>query len=147
ITLARLLDVVLEAPEYQSYSGRAQLLRKALPWAPKDFGGVAAALDLDPDKPRKPLPFVGHGFMVLDGYGRVSASPGSQFYVLDPVTQHLHPREARSIEIGDAVFVMSDSIREEIEAVLREKDERGRTLEEALVDQYKVYVKAGLETL
>jgi hypothetical protein len=147
VTLTRLLAVVLDATEYQAYQERTALLKRALPWAPKDFGGIGAALGLDPDKPRKALPFVGHGFMLLDGYGQVAAGPGTQFYVLDPVSQQLHPREARSIEVGDAVFVMSDTIREEIEAVLREKDERGRTLEQALVDQYKAYVKAGIETL
>jgi hypothetical protein len=147
LTLGRSLAVVLEAPEYSRYHSRADLLHKALPWAPKDFGGLSAALSLDPDKPRLALPFTGQGYLLLDDYGKVSASPGSQFYVLDPVTQQLHPREARSIDEGDAVFVMSDAIREEIEAVLREKDERGRTLEQALVDQYKATVKKGIETL
>jgi hypothetical protein len=85
--------------------------------------------------------------LIVLRYGKVSASPGSQFYVLDPVSQQLHPREARSIDEGDAVFVMSDAIREEIEAVLREKDERGRTLEQALVDHYNGTVKKGIETL
>ena len=85
--------------------------------------------------------------MLLDGYGKLSAGPGSQFYVLDPVSHKLAPREARAIEIGDAVFVMADAIREEIEAALREKDDKGRTLEQSLVDQYKLTVKKGVETL
>ena len=40
-----------------------------------------------------------------------------------------------------------DSIREEIEGLLREKDEKGRTLEQAMVDHYKVIVKHGVEAL
>jgi hypothetical protein len=42
---------------------------------------------------------------------------------------------------------MPDTIREEIEATLREKDEKGRTLEQSLVDQYKLTVKKGVEAL
>ena len=42
---------------------------------------------------------------------------------------------------------MPDAIREEIEAALREKDDKGRTLEQAMVDQYKATVKKGIETL
>ena len=145
--LSRTLNIVIEANEYSAYHPRVSSLKNALPWAPKDFGGISAALALDPDRARQALPFSGQGYLELDGYGKVAASPGSQFYVLDPVSQELHPREARSIDEGDAVFVMSDSIREEIEALLREKDELGRTLEQALVDQYKAIVRKGIETL
>jgi hypothetical protein len=147
LTLKRSLDVVLDADEFVAYRARTSLLLNALPWVPEELGGVATALSLDADKPRGALPFVGHGYLLLDGYGPVSASQGTQFYVLDHASQQLHPREARSIEVGDSVFVMSASIREEIEALLREKDERGRTLEQALVDQYKAIVKFGIETL
>jgi hypothetical protein len=102
---------------------------------------------LDLDRPRTALPFVGQGYLLLDGYGKVAAGPGTTFYVLDPVGQSLSPHEARSIDEGDAVFVMSDAIREEIEAVLREKDERGRTFEQSMVDQYKAIVRSGIATL
>jgi hypothetical protein len=105
LTLSRSLAVVLEAQEYARFHERASMLHKALPWTPKDFGGLPAALGLDPDKPRLALPLTGQGYLLLDGYGKISASPGSQFYVLDPVSQQLHPREARSIDDGDAVFV------------------------------------------
>ncbi len=147
VTLNRILNAVVGMQEYGAYQARIKQLQAALPTAPKELGGVTAALKLDPDKPRAALPFVGQGYLLLDGYGRVAAGPGTTFYVLDPVTQELTPHEARSIEIGDAVFVMSDQIREEIEAVLREKDDKGRTLEQAMVDQYKVYVKSGIEAL
>jgi len=147
LTLRRTLDVVVNAEEFAAFEERTVLLKKALPWIPGELGGVGVALSLDPDKPRGALPFVGHGYLLLDGYGPVSASFGSQFYVLDPATQQLHAREARSIEVGDSVFVMSASIREEIEALLREKDEGGRTFEQALVDQYKAIVKSGIEGL
>jgi hypothetical protein len=147
LTLKRSLDVVTDAPEYAAFSDRARLLKNALPWVPDELGGIAAALSLDPDRPRGALPFIGNGYLLLDGYGQVSASPGTQFYVLDPATQQLHPREARSIEVGDSVFVMSAGICEEIEALLREKDERGRTLEQTLVDHYKEIVKTGIEKL
>jgi hypothetical protein len=147
LTLRRSLEVVLDVAEYAVYRERTSRLMRALPWVPDEVGGVATALGLDADKPRGALPFVGHGYLLLDGYGPVPASPGAQFYVLDPASQQLHPREARSIEVGDSVFVMSASIQEEIEALLREKDERGRTLEQALVDQYKAIVKSGVETL
>lgn len=147
LTLSKLLEVVSNATEYARYHDRIAMLKGALPWAPKEFGGVAAALALDPDRPRRALPFTGQGYLLLDGYGKVSAGQGSLFYVVDPFTQQLVPREARSIEAGDAVFVMSDAIREEIEALLREKDERGRTLEQAMVDHYKTIVKTGIDTL
>jgi hypothetical protein len=42
---------------------------------------------------------------------------------------------------------MPDGIREDIEAALREKDDHGRTLEQALVDHYKATVKKGLTAL
>jgi hypothetical protein len=147
LTLSKLLEVVCKATEYACYHDRIDMLKSALPWAPKEFGGIAAALALDPDRPHRALPFTGQGYLLLDGYGKVSAGQGSLFYVVDPLTQQLVPREARSIEAGDAVFVMSDAIREEIEALLREKDERGRTLEQAMVDHYKTIVKGGIETL
>ena len=123
------------------------MLQNALPWTPKEFGALSTAFGLDVDRRHGALPFTGQGYLLLDGYGKLSAGPGSQFYVLDPVSHQLLPREARAIEIGDAVFVMPDAIREEIEATLREKDEKGRTLEQALVDQYKLTVKKGVETL
>lgn len=147
VTLTRTLNVVVGMPEYRTYESRIAKLEASLPRAPRELGDIAAALKLDPDKPRLALPFVGQGYLLLDDYGKVSAGPGTTFYVLDPVSQELAPHEARSVEIGDAVFVMSDHIREEIEAVLREKDDRGRTLEQSMVDQYKAYVKTGIETL
>jgi hypothetical protein len=147
LTIKRSLELVTDIPEYAAFSDRVRVLKNALPWIPHELGGIAAALNLDPDKPRGALPFTGHGHLLLDGYGPVSASPGTQFYVVDPATQQLHPREARSIEVGDSVFVMSADIREEIEALLREKDEQGRTLEQALVDHYKEIVKSGIEKL
>jgi hypothetical protein len=147
IVLRRVLDVALRLPEYEPYHGRAQALRDALPWSPREVGGVKAAFALDADRPRKALPFVTSGHLTLDGYGSIAAGPWSMFYVLDPATQRLAPREARSIDVGDGVFVMPDSIREEIEGLLREKDEKGRTLEQAMVDHYKVIVKHGVEAL
>lgn len=147
LTLKRTLGTVLEGPEYAAYSDRTEMLLKALPWVAKDMGRLSAALGLDADRSRSALPFVGQGYLLLDGYGKVAAGPRSQFYVLDPVTHQLAPREARAIDIGDAVFVMSDFIREEIEAALREKNDKGRTLEQALVDQYKATVKKGIEDL
>lgn len=148
VTLRRTLDLILEFPEFATYHQRTTLLRNALTWAPRDFGGIATALGLDLDKPRNPVPFTGQGYLLLDGYGKVAAAgPGTQFYVLDPITQQLQPREARSIDNGDAVFVMPDDIREEIESILREKDDRGRTLEQQLVDQYKTIVKNGIASL
>jgi hypothetical protein len=147
LTLTRILGVALQGGEYAPYRERVELLLNALPWVPKEFGGLAEALGLDGDRPRAPLPFKGQGYLLLDGYGKISAGPGSQFYVLDPVSHQLVPREARSIDLGDAVFVMTDSIRDEIEAALREKDEKGRTLEQSLVDQYKATVKKGIEAL
>ena len=147
VTLERSLDVVKDISEYAAFRDRAVLLKEALPWVPDEIGGIGAALNLDPDRPRRALPFAGHGYLLLDGFGQLSASPGSQFYVLDPASQALHPREARSIEVGDCVFVMSPAIRDEMEALLREKDEKGRTLEQALVDQYKALVQKGVEEL
>jgi hypothetical protein len=147
VTLNRILSAALQGGEYIDYNERADLLLKALPWVAKDLGGLSTALSLDVDRSRAALPFRGQGYLLLDGYGNIAAGPGSQFYVLDPVTHQLAPREARAIDIGDAVFVMSDMIREEIEATLREKDEKGRTLEQALVDQYKSTVKKGVERL
>jgi hypothetical protein len=147
VALERSLDVVKDISEYAAFRERTILLKEALPRAPTEFGGLGAALHLDPDRSRKALPFSGHGYLLLDGYGQLSASPGSQFYVLDAATQQLHPRDARSLEVGDCVFVMSPAIRDEIEALLREKDERGRTLEQALVDQYKAIVRKGVDDL
>jgi hypothetical protein len=147
VTLERSLEVVKNVTEYAAFRDRAVLLKNALPWAPAEIGGLAAALNLDPVRPRRALPFSGHGYLLLDGYGQLPASPGSQFYVLDPATQQLHPREARGIEVGDCVFVMSPGIRDEIEALLREKDEKGRTLEQALVHQYKALVRKGADDL
>ncbi|WP_258582134.1 hypothetical protein [Mesorhizobium sp. AR02] len=147
LTLNRTLSAALQGPEYAAYSDRTELLLKALPWVAKDMGRLSAALGLDADRSRAALPFVGQGYLLLDGYGKIPAGPRSQFYVLDPVTHQLAPREARAIDIDDAVFVMSDIIREEIEAALREKNEKGRTLEQALVDQYKATVKKGIEDL
>ena len=147
VSVGRILNAVNGMPEYHAFQDRIGRLATALPPAPKEVGDISVALKLDPDRPRIALPFVGHGYMLLDGYGRVAAGPGTMFYVLDPVSQELHPHEARSVDVGDAVFVMSDSIREEIEAILREKDDRGRTLEQAMVDQYKAYVKSGIERL
>jgi hypothetical protein len=135
-TLHRTLKAVPADAEYAVYRERSELLLSALPWTPKEFGAFSTALRLDVDRPRGAVPFTGQGYLLLDGYGKLSAGPGSQFYVLDPVSHQLAPREARAIEIGDAVFVMPDSIRDEIEAALREKDEKGRTLEQSLVDQY-----------
>jgi hypothetical protein len=146
LTLSRVLDAAV-ADEYALYAERVGLLRKALPWVAKEYGGLSVAHGLDSDRSPIALPFVGHGFLVLDGYGKIAAGPGSQFYVLDPASHRLAPKEARSIDSGDAVFVMPDAIREEIEAALREKDDKGRTLEQALVDQYKATVKKGIETL
>ena len=146
-TLHRTLKAVPADAEYAVYRERIELLLSALPWTPKEFGAFSTALGLDVDRRRGAVPFTGQGYLLLDGYGKLSAGPGSQFYVLDPVSHQLAPREARAIEIGDAVFVMPDSIREEIEAALREKDDKGRTLEQSLVDQYKVTVKKGVETL
>jgi hypothetical protein len=128
----RTLKAVPNDGAYAIYRERVEWLLKALPWTPKEFGAFS---------------FVGQGYLLLDGYGKLPAGPGSQFYVLDPVSHQLAPREARAIEFGEAVFVMPDSIREEIEAALREKDDKGRTLEQSLVDQYKVTVKKGVETL
>lgn len=147
ITIKRILGAANEMKEYAAYHGRIRQLQEALPNAPKELGDITVALTLDPDKPRAALPFVGHGYLLLDGYGRIAAGPNTILYFLDPVTQDLAPHEARSVDIGDAVFVMSDHVREEIEAVLREKDDKGRTLEQAMVDQYKVYVKAGIDAL
>jgi hypothetical protein len=147
VTLERILDAVAAAKEYHVYEKRIQHLKSALPRPPKEVGDVSVALRLDLDRPRAALPFVGQGYLLLDGYGKVAAGPGTTFYVLDPVGQSLSPHEARSIDEGDAVFVMSDAIREEIEAVLREKDERGRTFEQSMVDQYKAIVRAGIAAL
>jgi hypothetical protein len=146
LTLSRVLDVAV-SEEYAPYAERIGFLRKALPWVAKEYGGLSVAHGLDSDRFRSALPFVGHGYLVLDGYGKIAAGPGSQFYVLDPASHRLAPREARSIDIGDAVFVMPDAIRGEIEAALREKDDKGRTLQQALVDQYKATVKKGVESL
>jgi hypothetical protein len=146
-TLHRILKAVPADAEYAVFRERVELLLSALPWTPKEFGVFSTALALDVDRRRGAVPFTGQGYLLLDGYGKLSAGPGSQFYVLDPVAHQLVPREARAIEIGDAVFVMPDSIREEIEAVLRDKDDKGRTLEQSLVDQYKVTVKKGVEIL
>jgi hypothetical protein len=146
-TVHRIVKAVPVDEAYALYRERGQLLLDALPWTPKDFGNFAAAQDLDVDRPRGTTVFTGQGYLLLDGYGKLSAGPGSQLYVLDPVSHQLAPREARAIEIGDAVFVMPDTIREEIEATLREKDEKGRTLEQSLVDQYKAAVKKGVGTL
>jgi hypothetical protein len=146
-TLHRILKAVPADAEYVVYRERVELLLSALPWTPKEFGAFSTALGLDVDRRRGSGPFTGQGYLLLDGYGKLSAGPGSQFYVLDPVSHQLAPREARAIDIGDTVFVMPDSIREEIEAALREKDDKGRTLEQSLVDQYKVTVKKGVETL
>jgi len=147
LTLKDTLERVSEIPEYAVYRDRMVQLMNALPRAPKELGSLRTAFGLDPDRPRGLLPFTGQGYLLLDGHGRVGASPGTLFYVLDPVTHQLHPHEARSLEIGDSVFVMSDAIRDEIEALLREKDEQGRTLEQSLVDQYKALVRAGIENL
>lgn len=146
-TLYRILKAVPADAEYAVFRERVEWLLGALPRTPKEFGAFSTAHALDVDRRRGALPFTGQGYLLLDGYGKISAGPGSQFYVLDPVSHQLAPREARSIEIGDSVFVMLDSIREEIEAVLREKDDKGRTLEQSLVDQYKATVKKGVETL
>jgi hypothetical protein len=123
-TLHRTLKSVPIDSEYALYRERSELLLNALPWTPKEFGAFSTALGLDADWRRGAVPFTGQGYLLPDGYGKLSAGPGSQFYVLDPVSHQLAPREARAIEIGDAVFVMPDSIREEIEAVLREKTTR-----------------------
>lgn len=147
VMLRRALEIALRLTEYAPYHHRVQALRDALPWAPREFGGLRASFALDADRVRKALPFTAGGHLVLDGYGKIAAGPGSTFYVLDPISQRLTPREARSIDIGDGVFVMPDSIREEIEGLLREKDEKGRTLEQAMVDHYKAIVKAGIEKL
>lgn len=147
VTIGRILKAVNGMPEYRAFQDRIGRLAAVLPQIPREVGDISIALKLDPDRPRIALPFVGQGFILLDGYGKVAAGPGTMFYVLDPVSQELYPHEARSIELGDAVFVMPDSIREEIEAILREKDDRGRTLEQAMVDQYKAYVKSGIERL
>src|SRR5262249_54238040 len=143
----RILKAVPTDRAYTLYGERGQLLLNALPWTPKEFESFAAAYGLDVDRSRGATAFAGQGYLLLDGYGKLSAGPGSQFYVLDPVSHQLSPREARAIEIGDAVFVMPDWIREEIEAALREKDDKGRTLEQSLVDQYKATVKKGVEAL
>lgn len=147
LTLKDTLERVSENPEYSAYRERTLQLMNALPRAPKELGNIRTAFGLDPDRPRGLMPFAGQGYLALDGYGRVGAGPGTVLYVLDPVTHQLHPHEARSLDVGDSVFVMSDAIREEIEALLREKDEQGRTLEQSLVDQYKALVKAGIENL
>ncbi len=147
LTLKDTLEQVSQHAEYSAYRERMLQLMNALPRAPKELGSVRTAFGLDPDRPRGLLPFVGQGYILLDGYGRVGANPGTLFYVLDPVTHQLHPHEARSLDVGDSVFVMSDAIRDEIEALLREKDEQGRTLEQSLVDQYKALVKVGIENL
>lgn len=147
VTLDRILDAVAAAKEYHVYEKRIHHLKSALPRPPKEVGDVSIAMRLDLDRPRTALPFVGQGYLLLDGYGKVAAGPGTTFYVLDPVGQSLSPHEARAIDEGDAVFVMSDAIREEIEAVLREKDERGRTFEQSMVDQYKAIVRSGIATL
>jgi hypothetical protein len=146
-TLHRILKAAPANAEYAAYRERVEWLLSALPWTPKEFGAFSTAHGLDVDRRRGAVPFTGQGYLLLDGYGKISAGPGSQFYVPDPVSHQLAPREARAIEIGDAVFVMPDSIRDEIEAALREKDDKGRTLEQSLVDQYKVTVKKGVETL
>lgn len=146
-TLHRTLKVVPLDAAYAGYRERTEWLLNALPWTPKEFGGLATAIGLDVDRRREAPSFTGAGYLLLDGYGKLAAGPGSQFYVLDPVSHQLAPREARAIEKGDAVFVMPEAIREEIEATLREKDEKGRTLEQSLVDQYKVTVKKGVEAL
>jgi hypothetical protein len=143
----RILEAVPNDGAYAVYRERVEWLLNALPWTPKEFGSFSTTLELDVDRRRGAILFTGQGYLLLDGYGKLPAGPGSQFYVLDPVSHQLAPREARAIEIGEAVFVMPDSIREEIEAALREKDERGRTLEQSLVDQYKITVKRGVETL
>jgi hypothetical protein len=135
-TLHRILKAVPTDAEYAVHRERIEFLLSALPWTPKELGAMSTALGLDVDRRRGAVPFMGQNFLLLDGYGKLSAGPGSQFYVLDPVSHQLAPREARAIEIGDAVFVMPDSIREEIEAALREKDDKGRSLEQSLVDQY-----------
>jgi hypothetical protein len=147
VVLRRALEIALGLPEYEGYRNRARSLCERLPRAPREFGGLRVAFALDTDRPRHALPFIAGGHLLLDGYGRIPAGPASVFYVLDPATQHLIPREARSIEIGDGVFVMSDSLRDEIEALLREKDDEGRTLEQAMVDHYKAIVKSGLARL
>jgi hypothetical protein len=147
VTLERILEAVATAKEYRVYEKRIHHLKTALPRPPKEVGDVSVALRLDLDRPRTALPFIGQGYLLLDGYGKVAAGPGTTFYVLDPVDQSLSPHEARSIDEGDAVFVMSDAIRDEIEAVLREKDERGRTFEQSMVDQYKTIVSAGIAAL
>jgi hypothetical protein len=145
--LHRILKAAVSQAEYALYRERGELLLNALPWSPKEFGHLSTALGLDVDRRLETVPFTGHGYLLLDGYGKLSAGPGSQFYVLDPVSHQLAPQEARSIEIGDAVFVMPNAIREEIEAALREKDAKGRTLEQSLVDQYKATVKKGVDAL
>ncbi len=147
LTMSRTLNAAIQTNAYGVYNERIDLLLKALPRVAKDVGGLSAALSLDADRPRATFSFAGRGYLLLDGRGKIPAGPGSQFYVLDPVTHELAPREARAIEVGDAVFEMSDMMREEIEATLREKDEKGRTLEQALVDQYKFTVKNGIESL
>jgi hypothetical protein len=146
-TLHRILKAIPADGEYAVYRQRVEWFLNALPWTPKEYGSFSTAFGLDVDRRRGTISFTGQGYLLLDGYGKLSAGPGSQFYVLDPVSHQLAPREARAIEIGDAVFVMPESIREEIEATLREKDDKGRTLEQSLVDQYKVTVKKGVETL
>ena len=146
-TLHRILKAVPADGAYTVFRERADLLESSVPWTPREFGRLSTAFELDVDRPHGALPFMGKGYLLLDGYGKLSAGPGSQFYVLDPASHQLMPREARAIEIGEAVFVMPDAIREEIEAALREKDDKGRTLEQALVDQYKLTVKKGVETL
>jgi hypothetical protein len=143
----RILKAVPNDGAYAVYRERVEWLLNALPWTPKEFGSFSTKLGLDVDRQRGAVLFTGQGYLLLDGYGKLPAGPGSQFYVLDPVSHQLAPRDARAIEIGEAVFVMPDSIREEIEAALREKDDRGRTLEQSLVDQYKVTVKRGVEAL
>jgi hypothetical protein len=141
------LKAVPADSEYTVYRQRVEWLLNALPWTPKEYPAFSTAFGLDVDRQRGTISFTGQGYLLLDGYGKVSAGPGSQFYVLDPVSHQLAPREARAIEIGDAAFAMPQSIREEIEAALREKDDKGRTLELSLVDQYKVTVRKGVESL
>ena len=107
-TLHRILNAVPADGEYAVYGERVDWLLSALPWTPKGFGALSTALGLDVDRRRGVVSFTGQGYLLLDGYGKLSAGPGSQFYVLDPVSHQLAPREARAIEIGDAVFVMPD---------------------------------------
>ena len=110
-TLHRILQAVPAAGEYAPYRERGALLLNALPRTPKEFGLLSSALALDVDRRREAGGFVSQGYLLLDGYGKLSARPGSLFYVLDPSSHQLAPREARAIDVGDAVFVMPNSIR------------------------------------